>query len=778
MKLRRNIAVGIAALVVIGAVLIFTSGNPARRSAEKTRRELRQQGFKTDLSDFNFSTSPELLQREQAITNATFGWNTWGNDYQRRSFLNQESPDLMNAIASDAALVVWRQARLPGREGQDLWPQFRELFADDKILLDAAYAAAVSGPIRFELSAQHGMNMLLRHLPGIKSLAQTLGQRATVELHDGDAHAALTDLIASTRLVTAWEVEPAEISHLVRFGCVETVFNTTWQMLQTNRWTDEQLARLQHEWESVTFFNGLPETAAFNRAGSVAACGQYLKERDDGVPFMELVRSPRNAWSNLKYRWQQNRYRSSGVYEDEKALLLHFRDREMEIREAIKQTSWKEMRSLPGVTNFIPFTSKHPSPVQARLNTKQLTMGFLNEGYSFLGRAAEAETRRRLLIMAIALERFHAWHGSYPQTLSELTPELLTQPPVDFMDNKPLRYRLAANGHFVLWSVGLDCLDNGGRLPTRPRRSPYESYPGWSRVRQDTDIVWPRPASDAEFHAFHMEEVKAAAVELDRTEDMLATNWWNHTVRQQLRFQRSSVAQSAGKSVEPKVHGRRLSDMLRNEIVSGTNQLSLDEMLTLKQIVTGAEPEVVTFELPISYNALTNLEATVELYVDPVADNDSDEGCQAGMIECKPAANGNSLLSWYTIFEAPGTHTLQAGLDLTEPLAPPGEIIGPFHEFTVSNLCQFSIESARFNPEIGATARGKLPELEGNYSFEIIGPAGNLLSTITGNTTNGSIKVFWDLKDEQGVRCTNNFYNTVLHVTLPASGRSQTLKGP
>jgi hypothetical protein len=127
MKLRRNIAVGVAALVVIGAVLMFTSSNPARRSAEKTRLELRQQGFKTDLSDFNFSTSPELRQREQTITNATFGWNTKGNDYQRRSLLNQESPDLMNSITSDAALVVWRQARLPSRDGHDLWPQYCEL---------------------------------------------------------------------------------------------------------------------------------------------------------------------------------------------------------------------------------------------------------------------------------------------------------------------------------------------------------------------------------------------------------------------------------------------------------------------------------------------------------------------------------------------------------------------------------------------------------------------------------------------------------------------------
>jgi hypothetical protein len=77
MKLRWKIAVGIVALVVIGAVLMVTSSNPARRSAEKTRRELRQQGFKTDLSDFDFSTSPELRQREHAITNVSLAGTLW-----------------------------------------------------------------------------------------------------------------------------------------------------------------------------------------------------------------------------------------------------------------------------------------------------------------------------------------------------------------------------------------------------------------------------------------------------------------------------------------------------------------------------------------------------------------------------------------------------------------------------------------------------------------------------------------------------------------------------
>ncbi len=55
---------------------------------------------------------------------------------------------------------------------------------------------------------------------------------------------------------------------------------------------------------------------------------------------------------------------------------------------------------------------------------------------------------------------------------------------------------------------------------------------------------------------------------------------------------------------------------------------------------------------------------------------------------------------------------------------------------------------------------------------------GQPLKTISGSTTNGLLAERWDLIDEQGRRFTNNFFDSVFHITLPDSGRSQTMKGP
>ena len=185
----------------------------------------------------------------------------------------------------------------------------------------------------------------------------------------------------------------------------------------------------------------------------------------------------------------------------------------------------------------------------------------------------------------------------------------------------------------------------------------------------------------------------------------------------------------------------------------------------------------MTFEAPVNYDVLTNL-GSPNLFIDLRADEDSDEDCDVGQFECRRATNGNCLLVWSTIYESHGKHALQMGLELDEPDRDDQFIVGPARPFVVSNFCQFSLSSAYFNPDFGATLRAKLPEPNGTYSIEITSPAGDRLKTITGTTSNGVIKVHWDLTDDHGRKCTNNAYGTLIHVTLPDSGRAQTLKGP
>ena len=244
-----------------------------------------------------------------------------------------------------------------------------------------------------------------------------------------------------------------------------------------------------------------------------------------GLPWRQigsdLFRSPSMAWGELTAHFRESRYRNYGIYEAEKTLLLYFRDRELAFRQASAGASWSAIRLIAGATNAAP--SSQRSGILIAMIPTGMGSGFQREGSGLLGRMAEAEARRRLVVTAIALERYRVRHGAFPQSLAQLVPQFLEQPPIDFMDGKALRYSRTSDGHFVLYSVGLDCVDQGGDM-----RSKYQAVPPFM-MQQEADLVWPRPASDAETEAERM------AVHIARKRAEAARQEWEPQVSPEQR---------------------------------------------------------------------------------------------------------------------------------------------------------------------------------------------------------------------------------------------------
>jgi hypothetical protein len=408
----------------------------------------------------------------------------------------------MKMLGTNTARISWRQQRLETEFSEDLWPSLRSNFTEHAAVLDAACAAALAGPIRFTPTPGEVGDLVAPHLAGLKELAFNLGNRMALELHDERSPQAWTNLMALTRLATAWNPEPLELSHYMRFLCVSAAYGATWEALQAGHWTDSQLAALQREWEEASFFGGLAETAALSRAGVVSLC-RYEYEHapsssvDIGGVASDLFRAPGQAWSELTSPIKEMRYRQHGLFMEEKTLLLYLRDRELEIRQATNAPSWAVMRSMPGVTNSVQPALQSPGLLSIVMISSP---GSQRSGPVLLARAAEVEAKRRILVTAIALERYKLRHGNYPATLAQLKPAFVKSVFVDFMNEEPLRY-LSANDGFMVYSVGLDTIDDGGRAPRSAfgrygRRPQYTG--GWFANRQGTDVVWPRVAAPEE----------------------------------------------------------------------------------------------------------------------------------------------------------------------------------------------------------------------------------------------------------------------------------------
>jgi hypothetical protein len=435
------------------------------------------------------------------------------------------------------------------------------------------------------------------------------------------------------------------------------------------------------------------------------------------------------------------------------------------------------MQVLPGVTNALIFTSPYHSRLTAMINIQAMRTRFLKENSSLFSRAAEAEARRRIIVAALALERFHGKHGAYPQNLAELAPEFLKAAPLDFMDGQPLRYRLTEDGHFVLYSVGLDGVDDGGVLAASAPdpRSRRLAAMGMAATGPSGDIVWPPPATAAEVESLHQTQATAVQDKVDSDEDRESAWLWQHTVKRQAGVGSLLAAPPITNLPDINFGGRPLSEALNNPSAAGTNKLSLTDMFTLKQVITGGEPESITFELPIAYDAATNAGDLI-LMEDPNYETGDEEGSGAQQVEYSRAANGDFLAVWHTIYESPGEHVLQATLWHSNEDKP--DVAGPLLPFVITNLCQFSLGSATYDVELGARFHARVPEPKASYTVECVTTNGAHLKTLTGNTTNGEFNVRWNLVDDQGHRLGGETFNSIVHISLLDSGRSQTLRGP
>jgi len=95
---------------------------------------------------------------------------------------------------------------------------------------------------------------------------------------------------------------------------------------------------------------------------------------------------------------------------------------------------------------------------------------------------AHGQTQVNQALIVCALERYHLAHGDYPEKLESLMPQYLDDVPHDVIGGQPPHYRRAADGTFVLYSIGWSGRDHNGA----PGNAIYQPY-----SFTDGDWIWP-----------------------------------------------------------------------------------------------------------------------------------------------------------------------------------------------------------------------------------------------------------------------------------------------
>jgi hypothetical protein len=210
----------------------------------------------------------------------------------------------------------------------------------------------------------------------------------------------------------------------------------------------------------------------------------------------------------------------------------------------------------------------------------------------------------------------------------------------------------------------------------------------------------------------------------------------------------------------------------------GMNPFDTNNPLTATQIITGAEPSIATFEVPINYSALTNF-ARVQILVD---------GGPRLLQECFQGSDGNAQINWNTTYNWPGQHYIQVKLTLTQSSPTIGDpeqavysALGNLAFYTISNVLEFDPVYSEYDAENGAVLYASLTGTNADYTIELLTLDGTHLTTITNSTSTGFIMEYWDLTDDNGNTYTNGPVAAVFNVTLldPGSGgATQIINGP
>jgi hypothetical protein len=308
----------------------------------------------------------------------------------------------------------------------------------------------------------------------MKSAAGWLACSTLVSLREGRHDDALAGVQAIAGLAGMYREECALAHQMARVAVANLGLDLTWEVLEAEGWSEEQLSAFQRCWEEHDFL----------AAAELGLLGERALPLESLDLIHERQKQTRGSASGLspftKPTWPIPFLYQTVVFPNDALYGLRHLQRQVElVRQLAKGAPYREV-IVAFAANEAVIEAKGKSVTRFLY---PITLVSLPAYEKAVARCAQVEAKRRLAITAVALRRFQLSRGRWPQELAELSPGFLRRVPLDCMEGQPLKYRRNADGTFTLYSVGVDGLDNGG--DPKPRK------PGMTGLGEGLDAVWP-----------------------------------------------------------------------------------------------------------------------------------------------------------------------------------------------------------------------------------------------------------------------------------------------
>lgn len=467
--------IGLTVLVTLAAALITEENWRGKHEWEAYKRNAEARGERFEWTayapsnvpdDQNFFCAPIVAEALKSDRDGTNSVNRMNFNIYRGEMANwiTNGGDWQKGILTD--LKVWQDAfRKYSETPEGRTNGFPVVAQTQSPAADVLLALSVFNPALEELrqaslrpmawmplNYENGFEDVGKLIPWLaqeKRCAQLLQLRAMAKLQDNQSAAALEDVKLLLRLTDTIRNQPFLISHLVRIAMQAIALQPVYEGLAQHRWNDAQLADLE---------------AALGKKDYLADCQFSMRgERTCAISAIEVMRRTREiitytggeigndiVTNSLRLSpsafFYQNELAIAKMYDQFVLPLMDITNRTLSV--AAYRTSEADSHELAKHWSFYKILARMAFPAVGKAVIK----------------FALIQSQVDLARVACALERFRLVHGKYPDTLDVLAPQFIAQLPHDILNGQPLHYRRTEDGNFVLYSVGWDETDDGGKV--------------------------------------------------------------------------------------------------------------------------------------------------------------------------------------------------------------------------------------------------------------------------------------------------------------------------
>lgn len=494
---------GMIVFILVSSVYVYLDWKAEKRWAA-VQAMVKREGETLTLTDLmpprlpeaeNYAAIPELrginivedgddkkgasAAKRQALLDLVSGLEKITYDMYKESLLGR-SPDwprIMAELKSTSYITdlppAGKEAEVFKRTLETKRPLLKVLAESSRRYQNAEWVPA----LRDQTLPKHLMKLPLAHYVAVNMACRALALHGIASVETGDSADALDDFRAITLLIQTFSREPLLLGHLTALNACRPSFEIVWNLLRVRALSNDALAHLQSQLISQDYEANCLLALRGELIVGLSSL-DALANDETGMALFALMGQESKAGG---LRPLVGKAIPDSFFTENKVALVEVGMAHLvgPLKTKGASAAFKENGSL---------SSALTSRSTADFSSQNFIARIILHSVSFIvQKVIHVEAQRRQAIVACALERYFIKQGRYPERLEELVPQFLASVPLDPVDQLPLRYRQADSARYRIWCVGMDGVDDEGKVNAGPVDNPAAIL---SKPQYQGDWTW------------------------------------------------------------------------------------------------------------------------------------------------------------------------------------------------------------------------------------------------------------------------------------------------